>query len=380
MKILSFFVLFLVISCKSDAKKIEEIPTTVSVENKLDYASGFTFIDNGDIKILEIKNPWPKADKVFKYALINREKAAAITLDRGAYDGIILTPVKSIVVTSTTHLPAIELLGVGNSLVGFPGTDYISSKYFRNRIENNELRELGKNEDINTEVLLDLNPELVVAFGVDGTSKTFDLIKTANIPVIYNGDWVESSPLAKAEWIKFFGILFEKEAQADSIFKNIEAEYLKAKKIAANSGNSPSALSGALHQDVWYLPSGDSPEAQFFKDANIDYLWKDTSAKGSLGLSFEAVLEKAKSAQLWFNPSYYSSLEQLEKSNPHYKEFDAFQNKQVYSFVNKKGATGGVLYYEEAFARPDLVLKDIVKIAHPNLLPNYTPYFFQALD
>ncbi len=368
------------VSCNNHSKKNEVLPTTTSIDTKLGYATGFDVTDNGDLKILEIKNPWPKSEKVYKYALINRAKAPAITLDRDAYDGIILTPVKSIVVTSTTHLPALELLGNGSSLVGFPGTDYVSSEYYRTRIENGDLRELGKNEDINTEVLLELNPELVVAFGVDGSSKTLDLIKTANIPVIYNGDWIESSPLAKAEWIKFFGYLFEEEEKADSIFKNIETEYLKAKEIAENSEKSPTALSGALHHDVWYLPSGESPEAQFFKDANIDYLWKDTTSKGSLGLSFEAVLEKAKSAQLWFSPSYYGSLKELEKSNPHYKEFDAFQNRKIYSFVNKKGATGGVLYFEEGFARPDLVLKDIIKIAHPDLLSNYTPYFFQALD
>ena len=111
---------------------------------------------------------------------------------------------------------------MGNTLIGFPGTEYISSETIRARIDNGFIRELGKNEGINTEVILELNPEVVIAFGIDGNNKTYETIKKSNIPVIYNGDWTEASPLAKAEWIKFFGVLFEKEKEADSIFDHIE--------------------------------------------------------------------------------------------------------------------------------------------------------------
>ena len=265
------------------------------------------------------------------------------------------------------------------TLVGFPDTDYVSSKKTRQRINDGLVRELGKNEGLNTEVLLSINPDVVVGFGVDGNNKSLNTIKKANIPVIYNGDWIEKSPLAKAEWIKFFGALYNKEQQADSIFKSIKTNYEAAKQLAKTVKTQPTVISGALHKDVWYLPSGTSTEAQFLKDANLNYLYADTEAAGSLALNFESVFAKAKQANLWLSPSYYSSMDALKEANPHYTQFDAFKNNQVYSFTNATGATGGVLYYETGFARPDLVLKDIIKIGHPELLKGYKPYFYKAL-
>ncbi len=359
---LSIIILFF--SCKNEWTK----PLKETIEGKtiqLKYAKGFSITEYETHKVLEIKNPWPNTEKTYKYILS---------------DSNIKTPIEKIVVTSTTHIPALELLGVENSLIGFPGTDFVSSEKIRQRIDDGLVRELGKNEDINTEVLLELNPELVIAFGINGTNKTLETIKKANIPVIYNGDWVESSALAKAEWIKFFGVLFHKEKEADSIFSTIENAYIEAKQLATKATSQPTVLSGAMYKDIWYLPNGKSAEAQFLKDANVNYLWSNTTGNGSLTLSFEAVYNKAKNADLWLSPSYYKSLEALEKANSHYTEFKAFQNKNIYSFSNTTGKTGGVLYYELGMARPDLVLKDIIKICHPELLPDYVPFFFKALE
>lgn len=373
------FAFLLCLSCK-DKPEQKKLPNSEKPEQyNLKYAKGFSIADNGNFKILTITKPWPKAEKVYKYVLISKENMMKTTFMKDQYDGIIVNPVENIVVTSTTHIPALELLNVEESLVGFPGTDYISSKKTRKRINNKNVRELGKNEGINTEVLLELHPDVVVGFGVDGVNKTFETIKKANIPVIYNGDWVESSALAKAEWIKFFGALYNKEQEADSIFNTIEKEYLAAKAVAKNAKNQPTVLSGAMHKDIWYMPNGSSPEAQFLKDANVNYLWSETTGNGSLALSFEVVLEKAKNADLWISPSYYTSLDQLKEANNLYSNFEAFQNKEIYSFSNTTGETGGVLYYELGTARPDLVLKDLIKIAHPDLLSGYKPYFFEKL-
>ena len=378
-KLLTLALLISFIACKNEKKLPTEVKQDV-VKSKFSYANGFSITHNENFKILTINNPWPKAEKSFKYALIPRENLATITINSDEYDGIIATPVEKIVVTSTTHIPALELLGVEETLVGFPGTDYISSEKTRALINAESIRELGKNEGINTEVLLELQPEVVVGFGIDGNNKTFETIKKSGIPVMYNGDWVEKSPLAKAEWIKFFGALYNKTVEADSIFNSIEKAYNDAKTLASKVKNTPTVLSGALHKDVWYLPSGTSPEAQLLKDANVNYLWQDVAGEGSLALSFEAVFTKGKSADIWLSPSYYNSLEALKNANEHYTEFDAFKNKTVYSFVNVTGATGGVTYYEEGTARPDLVLKDIIKVCHPELLPEYETHFFKPLE
>jgi iron complex transport system substrate-binding protein len=346
----------------------------------LSYAEGFEITHHENFTTLTIISPWPKAEKTYHYALVQKNIIPKITLNKDDFDGIITIPIEKMVVTSTTHIPALELLGVEKTLVGFPGTDYISSEKTRARIENGNIRELGKNEGINTEVLLDIQPDVVVGFGIDGNNKTFEIIKKSGIPVIYNGDWVEHSPLAKAEWIKFFGVLYNKEKEADSIFSSIEKSYLEAKSLAANTQNKPSVLSGAMHKDMWYLPNGTSTEAQILEDANVDYLWSETKGNGSLSLNFEVVFEKAKNADIWLNPSFYTSYKALEKANQHYTKFDAFKNKTIYNSANTTGATGGVLYYELGITRPDLVLKDIIKICHPELLEDYKPYFYKPLD
>ena len=370
--------LTLVLSCKNGNSKQENTITSVQKVD-LKYATGFSITNHNDYKVLEINSPWPKSEKNYSYLLLTLEQAMVSTFNKEEYDGIVTIPIEEIVVTSTTHIPALELLSVEQTLVGFPGTDYVSSEKTIKRIADNQVRELGKNGDINTEVLLELKPDAVIGYGVSSSNKTLETINKLGVPVIYNGDWVETSALAKAEWIKFFGVLYNKEKEANSIFNEIETNYLEAKKLAAQATKQPSVLSGALHKDVWYLPSGTSPEAQFLKDANVNYLWSDTDQKGSLALSFESVFEKGYNAQIWLSPSYYRSLNGLEKASPHYAKFSAFKNKRVYSFANTTGASGGVLYYELGTARPDLVLKDIIKICHPNLLPNYQTYFFKPL-
>ncbi|MDT0557675.1 ABC transporter substrate-binding protein [Ichthyenterobacterium sp. W332] len=377
MKKIFFLSLILLLSCKSETSNL--ILDKMEGESMhIKYAEGFSVKYFGDYKVLTIKSPWPKSQKVYKYAITN--KNSFVDYKSEAFESIIDHKIKSIVVTSTTHIPALELLGIENALVGFPGCDYISSKKTRTRIDNGLVRELGKNEGINTEVILDLQPDLVVGFGVDGVNKTFETISKANIPVLYNGDWVEKTPLAKAEWIKFFGVLFNKEQKADSIFKTIETNYRKAQLLTKDTKRKPTILSGAMYKDVWYLPNGSSPEAQFLKDANVNYLWENTYDKGSLALSFETVFNKAKSADIWLSPSYYTSYEDLEKASELYTQFDAFKTKQIYSFSNTKGKNGGVLYYELGTARPDLVLKDIIKVCHPKLLPDYTTVFFKPLQ
>ena len=259
--------LLVVFACKSE-KGQEKVS---SQDITLNYATGYHISDLNTHVELSISDPWPDADRNFKYALVSEATKNSISLNTEDYNGIISTPVKRIVVTSTTHIPALELLGVEHSLIGFPGTSYISSEKTRERIDKGKVRELGNNEGINTEVLLELRPDVVVAFGVKGTNKNLELIEKAGIPVIYNGDWVEKSPLAKAEWIKFFGLLYDKEKEASEIFSKIETDYNQAKAIAKNASKQPTVLCGAMYKDIWYLPNGTSPEAQFLKDANWHY-------------------------------------------------------------------------------------------------------------
>ena len=367
------FVFLFLLGCKTENKSSIENQSKSSVK----HAIGFDIQYFNGFKKIIIKSPFPEATEQFEYILVPKGKEIPTALNSFK---IIKTPINRIVVTSTTHIPMLELLQEEKSLVGFPNLQYISSPKTRKLIDDNAIKELGNEQNINTEVLLDLQPEVVIGFSMNSNNKMFTNIEKAGIPVLLNGDWLEETPLGRAEWLKFFAVLFEKETAADSIFNNIEKQYLAAISIAKKARNKPTILSGVLFNDLWNLPAGESFVAQFLKDANTTYLWADSKGKGSLSLNFESVFEKGQHADFWIAPGHYTSLEQLENANQHYTQFDPFKSKKVYSFANKKGETGGALFYELAPTQPHIVLKDIIKITHPKLLTAYEPFFLEKLN
>lgn len=360
--ILTFF-----ISCKNEKQKVDQIKSVSNIK----YARGFDIQYFDNFTKLIIKAPYQNSTETFEYNLYHSKPNNNLNS--------IEIPINAIVATSTTHIPFLELLNVENKLVGFPNSDFISSKKTRLLIDQGTIKELGSENNVNTEVLLNLQPDLVIGHSVNNNNKTFSTIEKMGIPVILNGEWLEETPLGRAEWIKFFGVLFEKEKAADSIFKTIESNYLEAKKIAKNSKNKPTIISGGLYKDVWYLPAGDSFEATFLKDANTNYLWKNSEGKGSLSLNLENVFIKGKDAQIWISPSFHTSLNSIKEANAIYSQFKAFQSNSVYTYMNTKGEKDGIWYFELSPTRPDLVLKDIIKIAHPELLPEYNFTFFKKL-
>ena len=367
----------LVVGCKSEEKEKTPLLTREGKEVEVKYASGLNIVDFGDHMIITVENPWPNADRTYRYLLA--EEGADVPRDV-KFDERIQIPVDKVVVTSTTHIPSLEILDVEESLVGFPGLDYISSEETRKLISVGKVKEVGKNEALNTESLLDLAPDVVIGFSVDGSNKSFNILQKSGIPVVFNADWTESSPLGKVEWIKFFGALFGKMEAANTFFEEVEQEYLAAKELAKKAEEVPTVVAGAMYKDQWYLPAGNSWQALFIKDANADYLFGQTEGTGSLSLSFETVLAEAANADYWVGPAQFTSYEELRNASPHYTRFEAFQNKNIYTFASEKGETGGVIFYELAPMRPDLVLKDLISIFHPQLLPDYNPTFYKPLE
>ncbi len=369
-QILAFTLLILLFSCKNDKGNIP-IGIKNNSETSIKYAKGFNIQHFKNYTKLTIKAPYQNSKEVFEF-ILTRSKSTDLNT--------IQTPINSIVVTSTTHIPMLELLNVETHLVGFPNTNFVSSKKTRALIEKGVIKELGHEENINTELLLGLKPDVVVGFSLNSNNKMFAVIEKLGIPVLLNGDWLEETPLGRAEWIKFFGVLFEKEKEADSIFNNIEKNYLEAKNIASKAHKKPTIISGGLFKDLWNLPAGESFAAVFLKDANTNYLWSNSKGKGSLSLNIENVFLKGKDAEIWVSPSFHTSLNNLKEANAVYSQFKAFQTNMVYSYRNTKGKKGGVIYFELSPTRPDLVLKDIIKIAHPKLLPEYNFTFYKRLN
>ncbi|WP_310378164.1 ABC transporter substrate-binding protein [Flavobacterium sp.] len=375
LKFITFLALFFLGSCKQNNDlAVKKIPTS---KNSIHHAKGLEIYKYKGYSVVKITNPWPEAKESFTYIL--QEKNGIIPDSLKQFTPI-QVPIKSIVVTSTTHIPSLEMLGVENTLIGFPNTNYISSEKTRKLIDSKKVREVGRNESLNTEVLIDMKPDVIISFGLNNSNPTLDNLKKSGLKVMLNGDWTEQTPLGKAEWIKFFGALYGLETKANTVFLEIENEYKNTLALAKKATTKPTVLCGAMFQNQWYVPQGESWASLFLIDAQANYLWKTTKGTGSLSLPFEKVLEKAQDAEFWIAPGDFSSMKEMSDSNPHYGEFASFQNKKVYSYGVNKGTKGGIIYFELSPTRPDLVLKDFIKILHPELLPNHKLFFFQKLQ
>ena len=366
---------FLLMGCKKNENT--EIVIAKIPQNSIEYASGLSIVKHEGYSVVTVSNPWPNATKNFVYVL--KEKDAEVPDSLQSYTTI-KVPLESVVVTSTTNIPFLEMLDVENKLTGFPHTDYISSEKTRALIDKGSVKNVGQNEKLNIEQLIELSPDLIVTFGVDNNNPMLDNLKKSGLNVLIQADWMEQSPLGKAEWIKLYGVLFSKEDKAKELFDKIVTSYNQAKKLVAEKPASATVLYGSMYEDVWYVAKGNSWVAKFMKDAQANYLWSDLEGTGSQGLSFEKILDKAKTANFWIVSGSFKTLDELQKANPHYSEFDAFSNKSVYCLESKFGATGGTVYYELSPSRPDLVLKDYIKIFHPDLLPSYEFTFATKLN
>jgi len=365
------------ISCGRTKNKDRIISKNTSYNSVIKYAKGFDIQIFDTYKKLIIKSPYPGVKNYQEFILFTGDNEVV-----GQFDNAkpIEVPLQEIVATSTTHIPMLELLNEETSLTGFPNTDYISSHRTRQLVAKGRIKEVGNEQAFNTEIIISLQPDAVIGFTMGDTSKMYDIVERNGIPVIFNGEWLEETPLGRAEWIKFFGALFDKDKMADSIFQVIESKYIIAKEKAKLSINKPTILTGVLYKDKWSLPAGESFMAQLLKDANTNYLWSKTKGRGSLVLSFESVFEKAKNADYWIGSGYFTSLDDLGNANAHYKEFKPFKDKKIYTFSKKRGNTNGVLYFELAPVQPHIVLQDLIKVTHPEILPDYEPFFLGQVE
>lgn len=340
------------------------------------YAKGFTVTRRGNAKEVTVTYPFQGATSGYAYLLVPRgEKPPAHDADAR----IIYTPLETIVCTSTTHIPLLDYIGETDRLVGFPSTDYISSEKMRKRIDRGAVTDLGIDKGLNLEKLAVLNPGAVMGYTMSGDYGQFRKIESLGIPVVINAEYLEQHPLGRAEWIKFMALFFNREREADSVFNAIEENYLGGKATVTTQSHKPTVLSGIVYGDAWFLPGGQNYAAQLFRDAGCSYLWGDTDSNGYLHLPFETVYEKAHDAALWIGTGSFKTLEEIRAADSRYERFQPFRTQNVYNYDARQGAKGGNEYLELGYLRPDLILKDLIKISNPDLLPEHELFFYRKL-
>ena len=188
---------------------------------------------------------------------------------------------------------------------------------------------------------------------------------------------METTPLGRAEWIRFYGLLFDKVELADSLFKATEKRYIELKELTASTTQKPVVLSEKRYGATWFVPAGESYMAKLYADAGADYIFKNTPGAGSLAMSFESVLDQAIHSNVWlikYHDPKDLTYSDLRREYTPYENFDAFKNKTIYGSNSAK-----VAYYEETPIHPDYLLEDLVKIFHPELLPDYDLRYFHQL-
>ena len=354
---------------------VDYFPQKLSVA----YASGFDVEYHNNYKIVTVTNPWQGAQESFRYVLLQCGTPAP----QGVEGAVVEVPVKNIIAMSTTYLPTLEDLGLIDRLIGLDSYMWTTNPAVRTRIESGDIAEIGGGAAVNVELTLDLDPALVMTYGTGlADYDTHPVLLEAGIPVALNGDFVEQSPLGRAEWMKFIALFFNREADAAAQFDTVAAEYHAVAELTATLTERPSVLIGSVYNGVWYVSGGGSYMAELLADAGAAYLWSDEGDVGALPLDFESVYAAAAEAEFWLNPdnSFWFTVENVLDSDPRYGDFAPLKRGRMYNNNARVNKNGGNAYYEEGAAHPERVLKDLVKILHPHLLPDHELRFYQQVQ
>ena len=373
--VISIFLLSALISCQSTREKETSIVTNQQSETSsslVKYAKGFSIEAHDNYKILTVKNPWIGESKAYQYILYENEKPA------GFDDAVFIKiPITSIACMSLTHVAFIEKLNQTNSIVALSGCDYVKSEKINSLIKSGSIKEIGQEQSINYEMLVDNSPDILMAYGIDASSTNYiHKIETLGLNVALNAEYMETHPLGKAEWIKFIAAFYEKDVLADSIFNAIEEEYLLLVKIAKKAENKPTVFTGMPWNGAWYVPGAKSYQAQLFNDAGANYLWKEgNTEKSSLVKAKEVIINEAYDADFWLNQDSYKSISSIVAFDEKFKGFKAIKQQQLYNNDKRLNSTGGNDYWESGVVNPQLILKDLINIFHPELVENDLYYY-----
>ena len=290
-------------------------------------------------------------------------------------DSIIKIPITKIAVTSTTHIGFINFLDEINTIVAVSGKQYVYNQQLRARF--NKIKELGFDKNLNIEQILLSKPQILTVYNLAALNKQkIKLLKQNHIIVLPILEYTETTPLARLEWIKVFGLLYDKLPQAtaytDSVRKNYLSLTSKIKTyIKTHKLHRTKVLTNIPYKGIWYVPAGNSYMAKFIIDAGGNYPWANTKSTLSLPLSFEQVMVKAADADVLINTGLANSIDQIISIDKRLKNFRAVRNRNVYN--NNKLATpyGGTAFWELGPAQPDRILSDLIRIFYPK--NNFTP-------
>ncbi|KAA5269363.1 ABC transporter substrate-binding protein [Bacteroides faecis] len=365
--------LLLLVSCVSNKKtSLEAFNQDIYTP---EYASGFKILgaDNVQSTLIQVFNPWQGAKDVEMSYFISRngEQAPA-----GFTGPTIPAGAKQIVCMSSSYIAMLDALGQADRIVAVSGIDYVSNPYII--AHKDSIKDMGP--EMNYELLLGLKPDVVLLYGIgDAQTAVTDKLKELSIPYMYVGEYLEESPLGKAEWMVALSELTDSREKGIEIFSEIPKRYQTLKDLTASVEQRPTVMFNTPWNDSWIMPSTKSYMAQLVNDAGADYIYKENTSNSSAPIGLETAYGLIQKADYWINVGMASTLDELKAVNPKFTDAKSVREKTAYNNNLRLTATGGNEYWESAVIRPDIVLRDLIHIFHPELVSD-SLYYYRHLE
>ena len=340
-----------------------------------EYAAGFKILGATNVQstLIQVFNPWQGSKEVEMFYFISRNGEQAPT---GFTGPTIPAGAKRIVCMSSSYIAMLDALGQVNRIVAVSGIDYVSNPYIL--AHKDSIKDMGP--EMNYELLLGLKPDIVLLYGIgDAQTAITDKLKELSIPYIYMGEYLEESPLGKAEWMVVLSELTDNREKGIEIFSEIPKRYLSLKALTESVGQCPTVMFNMPWNDSWVMPSTKSYMAQLVADAGAEYIYKENSSNSSTPIGLETAYGLIQKADYWINVGSATSLDELKTVNPKFADAKAVRERTVYNNNLRLTPTGGNDYWESAVVHPDMVLRDLIHIFHPELVPD-SLYYYRHLE
>lgn len=367
--------LLIVLLAACNGKKVASLSDFSNQLYTPEYASGFSIkgADGYESSIITVTNPWQGADSITTQLFIARGGESA---PEGFTGQVLEGDASRIVAMSSTHIAMLDAVGEAGRVVGVSGIDYISNPVIS--ANRDSIGDVGYEGNINYELLISLDPDLVLLYGVNGASSMEGKLNELGIPFMYVGDYLEESPLGKAEWMVALSEVVGKRTEGEQVFGGIPVRYNDLKKRVADTVlDAPSVMLNTPYGDSWFMPSTESYVARLVKDAGGDYIYKKNTGNASLPIDLEEAYKLTSEADMWLNVGMANTLDELRTSCPKFSDTRCFRNGSVWNNNLRTNAAGGNDYYESAVVNPDILLRDLVKIFHPELVEEDFFYYKQ---
>ena len=343
-------------ACRFNTQVQEE---KVEVDNLMRYAHNVTVSEKDYGYLMEVICPWDTTLSLGKFALV-KDTAAAV----GEGVTLVKVPVQSVVSFSATQWSVFLRLGEIDRVKGILEGRFVTDSTMRSLLEQEKVYDIGTEAAANIERMIQIQPDILLYSPYfDGNQGGLNITGAVLFPF---ADYMENTPLGRAEWIRVIGMLIGCEDKANAWFDDIERRYNALSTLCAEVEHRPTVFSDLAFNGQWYVAGGRSYMAKLFADAGADYIWKDNPSTASVPMDAESILAKAQHADYWrvINsnpfPMTYAS---LAKENPVYPLFDAYKNRKI--IVCDILSTG---YFEQSQCEPDLLLADFIHFFHPELL------------